>query len=231
MPGKNFFEEEETTEETVEEAQTFKLGDKEYNQDELSELVGLGNIAKELETKWNTKIDRVYPDYTKATQALSDERRKREEAEEKLTQFNQSSQTSTGELTAEQKAEARRQLENLGYGETQFRNIVREEMEANRLLTDVQLIVDNAKENDNIATTPEQLLKFMADEGVKNPSKAYKLMYEEELDKVREQKLANLKPQGMFTTTSSQAGAKSPRPVQITKSNLNSLVQQALGGE
>ena len=73
----DFFLEEPKTEEAETEPEKIKLGEKEYTQDELSKLVGLGETANELETKWNTKIDRLYPEYTKATQ-------ERKELEDKL---------------------------------------------------------------------------------------------------------------------------------------------------
>ncbi len=71
----------------------------------------------------------------------------------------------------------------------------------------------------------------MAETGIKNPQKAYKDMFEDELDAIKEKKLAEIKPQGMITTNGSQAGGKQPAPVKITRANLTSLVQQALGGE
>jgi hypothetical protein len=52
------------------ESQKIKVGEKEYTQDELNTLVGLGQIAQEVETRYNTKIDRVYPEFTKSQQKL-----------------------------------------------------------------------------------------------------------------------------------------------------------------
>lgn len=232
MPGKNFFDEEEA-EETETAPETFKLGDKEYSQDDLSRLVGLGEIAAEAEAKYNTKIDRVFPEYTKATQ---ERKQYKEELEALKAQASQPAVNPvTGELTLEQRNEAIRQLRDLGFepgiNEEKTRQIYREEMAANDLLKDVTSIIEDAKDNGQPATTQSELLQFMAEEGIKNPSRAYKLMFEEQLDALKEQKLANLRPSGMVTTSSSQAGAKQPAPVKVTRSNLASLVQSALGGE
>ena len=93
MPDKFFDKEEERVEEKVEEIkeepQTIKVGEKEYTQEELSRKVGLGELADELESKWNTKIDRLYPEYTKSTQENTELRKFKEDfeakqAEEKL---------------------------------------------------------------------------------------------------------------------------------------------------
>jgi len=54
---------EEQAEEVVEEKIT--LGENEYSQDELKELVNLGKIGKEAEEKYNTSIDKVWPEYSR----------------------------------------------------------------------------------------------------------------------------------------------------------------------
>jgi hypothetical protein len=223
-----FFEEEEV----IDEPQTIKLGEKEYSQDDLSRLVGLGEIAVELEDKWKTKIDRVFPEYTKATQALSDRDRKIAELEEKVNKPTQQAQ-SFEQLTAEQKEAARKQLEDLGYGQSAFRQIVREELAAKELLSDIDGLLSDAKDNGNPVTTPQDLLKHMSDTGIKNPTKAYRDMFESELDAIKEKKLAEIKPAGMVTTSASTAGSKQPAPASkpTNRNDLAKLVQEALSGQ
>ena len=97
----NIFEEKKDEQETQEakgpEEEKIKLGDKEYTQEELSQLVGLGEFAKEVETKQNRKLDKIYPDYVKATQRLSELEKELEET--KATKVPQGEGT---ELTPEQ---------------------------------------------------------------------------------------------------------------------------------
>src|ERR1700756_2913716 len=121
-------------EEVVDEPQTFKLGEKEYSQDDLSRLVGLGEIAAEAEEKYKTKIDRVWPEFTKLSQAKSDWERQKQELESKVNQPAQQIQPTSAELTAEQREIARKQIEDLGFGQSAFRQIVREELAAKELL-------------------------------------------------------------------------------------------------
>ena len=45
--------------------QTIKVGEKEYTPEQLQALVSLGEIGQEMESKWNTKIDKVYPEFSK----------------------------------------------------------------------------------------------------------------------------------------------------------------------
>ena len=226
----NFFTDDQ---EVVEEPQTIKLGDKEYTQDDLSRLVGLGEIASEAEEKYKTKIDRVWPEFTKKSQQVSDYQRKIEELEAKVNQpiVQQTPTNQPTELTAEQKDIARKQLEDLGYGQSQFRQIVREELAAQDLLASVDSVLGEARENGNPTATPQDLLQYMADEGIKNPSKAYKLMFEDDLAKLQEKRLSEIRPSGMITSNGPKAGGKLPAEVKPTRANLQSLVQAALGGE
>ena len=71
MADDNFFKPEENAE-VATEIEKVKVGEKEYSQDELSKLVGLGEKWTETETKFNTKMDRVVPEYTKATQKIKE---------------------------------------------------------------------------------------------------------------------------------------------------------------
>src|SRR3990167_10420238 len=50
---------------------TVKVGDREYSQEELNKVVGLGNTALEYEEKWNRPIGDFYPDYTQKSQKLA----------------------------------------------------------------------------------------------------------------------------------------------------------------
>ncbi len=212
------------------ESDTIKLGEKEYSQDELSQLVGLGEMAREIETKQNTKIDRVFPEYTKATQRLSESEKRISELEAQLAAPAQPAQSqNTGELTQEQRDLAVRQLRDLGFvtkdEATQF---AAAQIQGKELLDDVNYVLSEATESGKPQTTPKELLDYMAEEGIKNPSKAYKLMFEPELDALKEKKLSEIKPAGMVTTTVSTAGAKSPQPVKVTKANLEQLVKESL---
>lgn len=226
MSDDKFFE--ENNEEVVE---TIKLGDKEYSQEDLSRLVGLGEIAAEAEEKYKTKIDRVWPEYTKATQRESDYKRQIEELQAKVNQPTQT-QPTNAELTAEQKDLARKQLDELGYGQDHFRAIVREELAAKELLSDIDDLLDTAKENGQPNATPQELLQHMAETGIKNPAKAYRDMFESELDAIKEKKLAEIKPSGMITTSASQAGAKQPAPAKLPRNRdeLAKQVLESLGG-
>ncbi len=230
MANDDFFKEENVEDNEV---QTIKLGDKEYSQDDLSRLVGLGEIASEAEEKYKTKIDRVWPEYTKATQKNSDLQRQLDEANARINQpvQPQAPANQSMELTAEQKDLARKQLAELGFSQDSYRQIVREELAAKELLEGIDSLLADATENGQPQTTSQELLQYMVETGIKNPLKAYKDMFEEELDVLKEKKLSEIKPSGMLSTTGGQAGSKTPPTVKITKANLRDLVAAQMGGE
>ena len=65
---------EETTEEPAaeKEAEKVKLGEEEYTKEELDRFVKLGKIGVEAEEKFDTKIDKVWPEFTKTRQELKE---------------------------------------------------------------------------------------------------------------------------------------------------------------
>lgn len=222
----DFFKQDEV-EETQDTPEVFKLGDKEYSQDELQKLVGLGEIAREAETKWNTPINKVFPEYTKATQELKAYRDK--EAQAALNP--EPVAPVPGQLTAEQRAEAIRQLKELGFAsQADIDQRVQAQLAAKELLQDVDSILSENREAGNPSTTASELLTHMQDTGIKNPAKAYKDMFETELDEIKEKKLSTIKGSGMVTTTGSTAGAKTPTNIKVTRDNLAEVVAEALGG-
>src|SRR3990167_524962 len=225
MADDNFFKPEENAE-VATEIEKVKVGEKEYSQDELSKLVGLGEKWTETETKFNTKMDRVVPEYTKATQKIK-------EYEAELAELKKPrEEPKTGDLTPEQKDEARKQIfELIGdkpMTQKEFDTLYMQRRSAERLLEDTESVVTEAKEAGNPQTDVESLLRHMEETGIKNPKKAYKDMFEPELDKIKEQKLRSIKPHGLQTMQTSTAGSKQPEKVKVTRDNISDLLRSTL---
>lgn len=220
----------ETT--TVEQPQPIKLGDKEYTQDELSKLVGLGEIAREFETKWNRPISEFYPDYTRKSQELADLKREREEESKRaLEEKSRSGQ----ELSAEEARElALQEAKRLGIVtrdefSTEVNKAVSDVLAARDLISDVEAVISKAEEEGKPKTTTTDLLKYMEETGFKNPEKAYKDMFESELEQWKEKKLKEIKPAGMETQETTNAGGKQPpAPSTLTKDTLGQAIRDAL---
>jgi hypothetical protein len=233
----DFFKDEPPQEEVVEEVaepEKIKVGEEEFTQEELSSLVGLGKLGREMEEKYNTKIDRVWPEYTKTTQEL----KALKEEKERLEAERVSQKANTGaELTDEEVAkQAREQARKIGLAlsedvETKVSQKVMEVLAARDLLNDCKDFEGELNGKDGRpAFKTQEVLKHMDETGIKNPEKAYKDLYEKELDAWKEQQIKKAKPSGLVTEGASAAGGKEPREVKPTAENLDQLVRDALAG-
>ena len=230
---------------TQTEPQPIKIGEKEYTQEELSKIVGLGETAQEYETKWNRPIKEFYPDYTQKSQRLAElekkevtrqqvaEEMKKKEDEERQKEVDE--RAAKGQLTPEeQKQFALKQARDLGIltreeFETELNKRVSDVLAGKELLQDIDAVIDEAGEKGQPKTTAKDLLTYMDENGIKNPNKAYKLMFEEELDKWKEDQIKGIKPAGMTTQTGSTAGAKQPpAPKVISRDDLSSAIRESL---
>lgn len=222
----DFFNKEETKVEPTQEEQIskIKIGETEYDQAELDRLIGLGKSAEELETKWNTKIDRLMPEYTKTTQELKAEREKREQLEALEAERNKPQEEVDWETTRKQ---AREEAKKIGLVlDDDLESYYQTRKQGEEILNETRSLISNIKEKGMPEVTDEDLLQFMLDNGIKNPTVAYKVMKEEELDSWKEKQLEKLKPSSFSTTSPSTAGAKEPAEVIPTSSNLKSLLRE-----
>jgi hypothetical protein len=233
-------EQEEVTnlqEETVPEISTVKVGEKEYTQDELSRLVQLGEMGKEVEERYNTKLDRVYPEYTKATQRV----RELEKIEQEYVK-SQQNKINVPENEEQAIKEAREAARKLGLVDVEtfrdelgksFREYYEKERAAERILDQARGFekeIDGSDGRPKFET--EKVLQFMVDSGVQDLMTAYKVMNESNLDVWKEQQLGKAKKAGLKTQESTVAGSsKQPADVKVNKDNFDQLLQEALEGK
>lgn len=213
-----------------------KVGDAEYTQDELSRYVGLGKQGAELEERWNTKFDRLMPEYTKATQELKTYKEKLAELE-----AERSKQPSTPD--AEQSKEALRILKEefgvvtKGDLEDYYKTRREEERtqaeqdafakELSSKVTTLQKDIDGA--DGRPAFKPVEVLEFMKEEGIKDPMKAYKVLHEDALDAWKAARIVKGEPKDpIISVTKPTAGAKQPNSVRPTHENLQQMLNEAL---
>ena len=212
------------TPQTTPEVTNIKVGDAEYSQEELSRLVGLGKTAVELEEKWNTPIDSLNSAFTKTSTELKQIKEEQERA--RLVETQRKSDEGQQLSPAEQETLVRQELSKYGVvtkeeANSLVRSALGEYMEGQKLLTDVNSVISSAESDGKPKISAEDLLLHMQETGIKTPEKAYKDKFETELDKLREEKIKGLKPEGIYTTQTSTAGAKAPQPVTLTKENLS----------
>ena len=211
-----------------------KIGEAEYSQADVERLVGLGKIAEEVETKYNTKLDRVYPEYTKSTQKVKDYEIKIAEYEAKLKE-TQVKDAQTGQpWTPEQKALAKQQLQELLGGEVltqaQFDQKYVERRSGEKLLEECEGYGDEIDGTDGRPKfDTSEILQHMQETGIRNPLKAYKDKYETQLDEWKTKQIGGVKSPGLVTNTQTTT-AKQPPRVRITKDNLVQSIRDELYG-
>jgi len=218
---------EETPAEAPQEPEKIKLGEKEYTQEELSKLVGLGEFAQDVQTKQNRDLTKIYPDYVKATQRLSEVEKELEETKQaKIT-----AKAETGaELTQEElREQARKEARNLGILLIDdVNNYIDQRLEARDLREDVESVVEVAKTEGKPEVTPMRLVEHMQETGIRNPQKAYNDLFEKELDDWKAKQIDKIKKPGMVTESESTAGSKQPQKVAITPDNLEKQVEERM---
>lgn len=229
MANDNFFQEDKVEDQQQEEQVTnIKLGEKEYSQEELQRLVGLGEQAVELESRWDTKIDRLMPEFSRSREELKSLRAQIEsQAQTKIEQKEEQG----GDLSEEEKAKIiRAELKKYGaMFEEDFEDKYLQRRSGEKLLERTQEVITKATSQGLPNISVEELLTYMADpENPKNPEKAYKLMFEKQIKEQEMAKLQSIKPAGIWAESSSTAGAKQPNQVAITKDNLGSLLDEVL---
>lgn len=218
----DFFKKEEVVEEKLKEevVEKIKVGEKEYTQEELSRVVGLGELGVELESKWNTPLQKLYPEYTKATQEREELRKYRDDQEKLAVE----EKTKKGEeLSPEEvKKHALSEADKLGLIHAgNVNQFIASFLQARDLVDDAEALVTEAEGQGKPKTTVNDLLVYMEETGIKKPDLAYKAKFEKELDDWQTKQLAKVKSNGMETLDSSTAGSKEPEIPKLT--NLDAL--------
>lgn len=209
--------------------QSVKVGEKEYSMDELSKLVSLGEMGREVETRYNTKLDRVYPAFTKTTQELKELREKFEQQEQKPVDYND-------EIAIRQARDAAKKVglvtndDIKEYIRAEMPNYYREQRETEKVLETAKNLEGKYTGADGRpAFKTEDMLGFMRDSGITDAETAYKVRYEKEIDSWKEQQLSRAKKSDVFTN-SGITNPKQPSDPVPTKENLQQLIRETLYG-
>jgi hypothetical protein len=207
-----------------------EIGGKKYTQEELQGIIGFKTQVEELETKFNTKLDRLMPEFTKKTQRLAEIEPEWEQLKKAKDEEANKPRPST--LTPEEKEQAKKALIDILGDDVvkrqDFDAFYAQRRSAEKLVEDIDTLIVKNKEDGKPSTNREDLLKHMSETGIRNPERAYKDMFDEQLDKWKEDQLKKVKPSGMFTQSNSDAGNKQPNPLKVTKDNLASMIAEVV---
>jgi hypothetical protein len=226
-----FFEDKEEEQEEV--STTVKVGDAEFSQEELDELIGAGRKLKDIEAKQGQPIDEVLKSWGKRGERLGEWKRVTgaKKPDEFLAKVNEEKAKTPEQLTKEEMklkvlAEAREYgiltREDLKLDSLMTREDYEKIKHGEKTLRDVKRTISKNVRSGYPATSTEALLKFMSDP--KNPGdakNAYDVMFKNEIKEVDMKKLNSLKGQPIYTDNKQTAGGKEFKPKK--PSDLDSL--------
>jgi len=231
MADDSFFKggQKETPKEEKKQPEKIKVGDNEYTQKELGALIDLGSKAKDWEDKGGSSFDELKTKFGKRGERIGQLKKfetkvkELEEAQKKAISEKPKDKLTEEELKIQVVEEAKKfGLITKSEVEEMFNSLYQQRRSGERILTSANRVLKQAKKDGRPVVEVEKLLEFMADpDNPKDPVKAYKLMFEKELDEWKEKQLMKTKKLGLFTEEKSTAGSKEPERESVTRDNID----------
>lgn len=218
---------------------TVKLGDTEFTSQELEDLVGAGRKLKEIEQKQGQPVDDILRSWGRRGEVLGKYKKltNTETPDELEASFRRPTQSQEVPATLDEEAVKKQVIsEAKKFGlltKEEAQELVNQVYQQNRagekLLNKTARILREAKAEGKPSVELDKFLEYMADPAnPKDPQKAYKLMFEKELDEWKEKNLSTLRKPGMVTDTT-QPSIKTPQSNRPQSADaLKTALQEAL---
>lgn len=189
------------------EVSKIKLGELEFTQEELNELVGAGKKLKEIEEKQGQPVDDILKSWGRRGEEIGNYKKKVEELETNLKKVTETP-PSKEELDEEQvKTQVINEAKKYGLltkeeASQLMNDFYNERRSGEKLLYKAQRVLRTASKEGKPTTNLENLLQFMADPAnPKDPKNAYDIMFKKELKDWEQKQLQTIKNKGMVTLT------------------------------
>jgi len=221
------------------------INGEEYSPDEAQQLVGLGKKTREYEQKWNTSLDKVWPEYGRITQEHKTATTELAQAREQLAKFSEKKDLGTETATDTTKArEAARKLgiifnedlEQSGYIKKDdlpkyFQQFSAEQKAVEKILGDADRYEGEITGADGRPPfNKKAVLAYMQAYSIEDPMKAYEDMYDPQLKSWKDQQVTAKKNPSLRTIDKPE-GKKEPKPVRVTDDNVMDLLSERLGSK
>jgi len=220
------------------------INGQEYDVSQASELIGLGQKTREYEQKWNTSLDKVWPEYGRTTQTLKSIQE--ENARLKSQLQNSQSRIEAGVGTQEDVAKAQEAARKLGLVlnedlstqgyikksdlEAYLESREKEKEAVNQVLQTADKL---EKEIDGSDGRPrfvkKHVLAYASAYGISDLQQAYNEMHDEAIKSWQASKIESKKPSALKTLKGG-VGSKAPAPVALNDNNVNDALKEALWG-
>lgn len=217
------------------------INGEEFDATEASDLIGVGRQTRELETKYNTKLDRVWPEYGRVTTENKTLVTERDEARASIAEYE--AKLRAGNATQQDKADATAAAKTLdlnpdtiakagGITEDKLNAILEEREQRSQA---VKQVLDQAdtleKELDGSDGRPKfnkrAVMAYASTYGL-GLKEAYEDMHTDVLTSWKEAQVASEKKKGLKTLQ--PGGEKQPTTPKITNDNFRQALQEALQG-
>lgn len=215
----------------------------EYTPDEAQELIDTGRKTRDYESKYNTKLDTVWPDYTRLSQEKSAWSTEKQELQKEIEEFKAKQQAQVETPTDVRAArEAAKKLgivldedakgfmteEKMDTWYTARREKERaEEAGVKSVLAEADKIAEEVKESGSpIPFNKKAVLAYAGAYGMTDLRQAYEDMNSDQLAPWKEAQIASKKSSSLKTL--SGGGKKSPEDVKVNNDNVKDLLHEAL---
>lgn len=213
------------------------LGEKQYTQDELNQLVEFGNKYQDFKSKYDTDPEKAWSAYGKMSNEVTGLREKAKEAETLRAEIeelkkNPSNVNQSGELTAEAKREAKeaaRKLDILTKDDIddilKERGYVKKDdidnaFTSRKIISEFDELSKKYNGSDGLPKfDQDEMVAYMERTRISDPEMAYRMKFSKEVDEYNAQKLLEAKYPQLVT---SKAGAedKKPKKDPVTRDNM-----------
>jgi len=214
---------------------------------EAQELIETGRKTREYETKYNTKLDSVWPEYTKLSQERSSWNQKEQEYQRQINEFK--SKQERGVETPADVQEARNAAKKLGIvldedikdkfvskddlekWYTGRREQERtEEAQVKAVYAEADRVADELKKiNSPVPFNKKAVIAYAGAYGFTDLRAAYEDMFAEQLAPWKEAQLAAKKSPSLKTLQPGQK--KAPEAPRVTSDNFKDMVREVAGKE
>jgi hypothetical protein len=219
------------------------INGQEFDPTEAQELIDTGRKTREMEEKWNTKLDNVWPEYGKSREQLKTYESELTEARSQLAEFNKKKEegVETKQDVSEAQEAARKlgivlapDLDKAGYVKRDDLDAYFQKKEAEKSAVDQILSRADSleKEIDGTDGRPKfnkrAVLAYAGAYKIQDLQQAYDEMNEDSIKPWKEQQIASQKAKGLKTLKGGDS--KSPKEPKINNDNLKEALRESLYG-
>lgn len=216
-----------------------------YSPEDATQLIELGNKWKKTESDLNTSLDKVYPEYTKASQRAAQLEKELADAKAEAQRYKQEQEEKARAETPDTIQQARKAAREIGLADEDYLKekgyMTRDEAEQffaekqsqqEQVKTVLNTAANLEKEIDGsdgrVPFDQKAVLAYAASYGIDDLRQAYDQMNERGNAKWKEAQIAQEARPGL--TTLSAGGVKEPQRPKIDNNNLGAAIGEWLNG-